>query len=227
MTRQSLAAFKQTVLVSWPAARARAAGPRLAQIAREGHARILAEQRARAGVTPDWTAFANRPGQTNLDQVRPPGPIVYRYDYRREIVKVALEALRQASPVVSGAYRDAHTVYVDGVPQAGVPLRLRPEQEIMIANPLPYARRIEIGKTHSGRDFVLQVPNRIYERTAKRTLAPRYRNAARITFAYVDPPERFVLRGRATANTAGGRRRRRRRAGETVRVPAIIIERLI
>ena len=38
--------------------------------------------------------------------------------------------------------------------------------EYVFLNTVPYARKIEIGKTESGRDFVIQVPNRIYERTA-------------------------------------------------------------
>ena len=42
-----------------------------------------------------------------------------------------------------------------------------PADEYVFINPVPYARRIEVGKTKSGRPFLIQVPNKIYERTAK------------------------------------------------------------
>jgi hypothetical protein len=50
-------------------------------------------------------------------------------------------------------------------------------------NLVPYARRLEIGKTKDGRDFLISVPNRIYERTYKEAKS-RFGNIAKITFTY-------------------------------------------
>lgn len=80
--------------------------------------------------------------------------------------------LLDRSPVVSGAYRDAHALYADGrrigsadeIARGGT--AVPHSAEYVFVNPQPYARKIEVGKTREGRDFVVQVPNRIYERVA-------------------------------------------------------------
>lgn len=79
--------------------------------------------------------------------------------------------LRARSPVLSGDYRDGHLLFGDGVElmsaaevEGGAVI---PAARIYtFANDRPYSRKIEIGKTREGRDFVVQVPNRIYERVA-------------------------------------------------------------
>ncbi|MFN4283515.1 MAG: hypothetical protein ACK4NA_12835 [Alphaproteobacteria bacterium] len=239
MSRQSLAAFRQTITVAWPKTAAAEAKAHLLRVARAGDAEIRRAAAARAGYPPDVTAFANRPGNPNLDAVTLPGPIVYLYDYRREIVDVALGALLKASPVESGRYAMSHMLFVNDQPVEALPSRLDESDEIMIANPLPYARRLEIGKTKSGRDFVLRVPNRIYERVAKSVLIPRYRNLADIVFTYVTLPDAYVVKGklparyginetrrsRSTLGEAGtGKsRKRNQKPGEPIRAPAIFI----
>jgi hypothetical protein len=98
--------------------------------------------------------------------------------------------------------------------------------EIMIANPAPYARRLEIGKTEAGRDFLVSVPNRIYERVAKRKLIPRYRNVAKIAFGYVSLPKAYATKAGLGSHykTGGGLlRKRRQKAGTPIRYPAIFI----
>lgn len=217
MTAASLQSFRQTVTVSWPAHARDNGKALLLRMARAGHARIMADGKSKTGSEPQWDAYANRVGNTNLDSVVVPGPIVYRYRYTRKIVEDTLDALRKASPVRSGNYVRSHTLYINGAAVDKPPVNLKASDEIMIANPLPYARRIEIGKTEKGRDFVIQVENKIYERTAK-AIAGKYRSVAKVTFAYITPPsgDRYVAKGKAGKG-------RRGRAG-TVTVPAIIIE---
>lgn len=236
MSRQSLEALRRVVTVDWPQANEREAKVFLVQRARADNEKTLAEQTARAGVRPDVMAYANTPGNTNIETVRLPGPIVHRYDYRREIVEVGLGALYKASPVQKGDYVQNHHVYVNGVRVESLPQKLAEDAEVMISNPVPYSRRIEIGKTKSGRDFVLQVPNRIYERVAKQVLARRYGNVARITFGYVDLPGAYTTLGRLSSHYGTGRkpgkrgggvmRKRQQKPGTKVRAPAIFIEAL-
>lgn len=225
MASAALQALRRTVTIDWRERSERDAKALLLRVAREGHARIMREQAGRAGVIPEWDAYANAPGNTNLESVRLPGPIVFRYRYIREIVIALMRALEAASPVRTGAYRKSHTLYVDGLPAAlGTPIRAG--QEVFIANPVPYARRLEIGKTESGRDFLISVPNRIYERTAKGPIARRYRNAAGIRFGYVTIPNAHVIRGKLGASYAiggGQRRKRRQKVGSMVQAPAIFI----
>jgi hypothetical protein len=182
MTRAAFQSFRRVVTVEWPAHAERNGKALLLRVARDGHARIMAEAKARTGVVPQWEAFANQRGNTNLNSVILPGPIVYLYHYTTEVIEQALLLLQRLSPVRSGLYAKSHTIYVGGQPTGRAPKVLT--GEVIISNPVPYARKIEIGKTRSGRPFVIQVPNRIYERAAK-ALRARYRNVAKIEYAYI------------------------------------------
>ena len=235
MARRAIQALRRTVTVAWPSATERDAKARLIQVAREGHAKIMADARSR-GSEPEWDAYANEPGNPRLESVVLPGPIVYRYRYVRDVVIAALDELRRASPVQSGDYVRSHMVFVGGVPVEVVPQVLRSDQAIWISNPVPYARRLEIGKTKSGRSFVLQVPDRIYQRVVTQKLRPRYGNLARISFDYVTLPDSHVISGGLSSHyrTTEQRRsylaprivmrKRYQKPGDAVRAPAIVIE---
>jgi len=224
MPSSALQALRRKVTIDWPQQIQTDGKALLLRAAREGHARIMREQTARAGVIPEFDAYANNPGNDNLDSVRLPGPIVYRYRYRREVMLAAKELLEKGSPVDSGAYKRSHARYDDRQPTSwNAPMR--PGVSILISNPVPYARRLEIGKTESGRNFLISKPNRLYERTAKQ-LQARYRNVAKITFGFVTLPGAHVIKGGLGASySAGGRRRQRRqRKGSEAPSPAIFIE---
>ncbi len=245
-TRESFNAMRQTVKIGWPQASEAAARALLVKTARDGHARIMTNA-AGAGVVPDFVAYANNPGNDNLESVKLPGPIVYRYDYRRRIVTEALAELRRRSPRDSGKYAESHTLFLNGTPVTALPLRLAPTDEIWIANPVPYARRLEIGKTKSGRDFVVNAAAKIYERTVKApvNLRGRYKSLASIEFDYVTIPGAWIIKGKLSPTYKTGKIRKRvskkmaagdavgqlrtvkrqqaRHIGQPVRAPAIII----
>jgi hypothetical protein len=232
MTKQSLAALRQVFEVRQPRKMETDAKAFLIRVARRGIARITQEQTGRAGVVPSVETYANTPANRNIDSVKLPGPIVARFDYRREIALFTLEALRKASPVVSGKYRNSHTILLNGQQVDVLPQNIPASAVITIVNPVPYARRLEIGKTESGRDFVIRVPNRIYERTAKQVVLPRYRRSADIRFTYIDLAGAHTVRGGLTSHytvgefgPAGKHRKRKRsqRVGSNVRAPAIEI----
>jgi hypothetical protein len=203
----------------------------LLKTARDGHAGIMQRQR-----NPSFEAYANQPGNRNLDSVVLPGPIVYNYSNIKRIVEDALDELRKASPVASGDYVRSHTVYVNGVEVAAIPETISPSDEIMIANPVPYSRKLEIGKTESGRDFLVSVPNRIYERTAKNILIPRYRNVAKITITFGTVPgggklkhnqrSRSWLANKGRWHYSPGQRSDRV-AGSNITVPTILISQIV
>lgn len=103
------------------------------------------------------------------------------------IVEAALKELRDNSPVGSGddshpgLYRDSHMIFIDGHVVADAS-GWKPGQQINISNPVPYARKIEIGK------MKLSVPNHVYE-TAAQKLAGRFGNSVNIKFTFM--PVRF------------------------------------
>lgn len=123
-----------------------------------------------------------QPGR-DLALIRPDGgEIDVEWDVVSDVLIWIGQTLRDRSPVRSGKYREGHTLYADDqmVPIGGV---IPPAARYTFINLQPYAHKIEIGKTENGRDFVIQVPNRIYERTAI-DANTRFGNIARITFDY-------------------------------------------
>lgn len=225
MPSQSLQAFRRTVTITWPKNAKEDARKALKRIALEGHQKIMQEQTARSGYAPDFDFYANYPGNRNLDSVVLPGPIVYRYNYLKEICNVALKELRAASPVRSGLYRDSHTLYINGVSVTNAPPNLKASDEIYIANPTAYARRLEVGKTESGRPFVIQVPPNIYERVRQKLIA-RFGRVANFSMTYITAPQAYTIKGALPSHyiaKGGVRRKRRQSAGSAVRSPAILI----
>jgi hypothetical protein len=113
--------------------------------------------------------------------------IVYRYYRMGDVVSAALQQLRSNSPVGSsgdphpGLYRDSHTIFVDGHVVKDLS-GWKPGSQINISNPVPYARKIEVGK------MKLSVPNHVYEMAAQ-VLAGRFGNIAVIKFTFM--PVRF------------------------------------
>ena len=224
MSRASLDAVKRTITVNWPAATQQGAKNYLIGFAQADINRISARQ------GPPEQVFANRPGNP-IQNVTLPGPIVAIFDSRRRIAMEALQFLRDASPVKSGRYRNSHMILLNGTQVSDLPASLKATDRITIVNPVPYARRIEIGKTEAGRDFVLQVPNRIYERVTKSKLMPKYRNVAKIRFGYIELSGAANIKGKLSASYAvknkSGRtvqRKRRQQVGKPVQAPAIFID---
>lgn len=188
---------------------------------------VLTEQKSRIGYEPSWEGYGDNPG-TAIDAARE--KVVYHYHYFDEMVSVFLKALQDASPVDSGRYKRSHALYVNGQP-APPNTPVRPGMDFFIANPVVYARRLEVGKTTSGRDFLVSVPNRIYERTTKK-LGARYANAAKVRMGYVTMPEAWTVQGklppryRIMKGKHPYMEKRRQVVGSPVRAPAIFFEML-
>jgi hypothetical protein len=115
--------------------------------------------------------------------------IVFRYLAMQELVDFALQTLRERSPVGTGAdkhpglYRDSHAVFLNGsVVSDGDVSAFRAGDQINISNPMPYARKIEIGH---GR---MSLPGHVYEDAAL-IVAQRFGNSAAIKFTFM--PVRF------------------------------------
>lgn len=232
---------------------AKATAPRVVQnLAATAATMVLAQAaaqslRALGRTHPPVVIVDGRRGMA-LNTVKPDGGLIEaEYDIANEMLRAAIEAglewLRAGSPVVSGEYRDGHTLYVNGSPASEIPANIKPTDQIMIANPVPYARRIEVGVTKSGRAFVIQTPPRIYQRVAAK-LSDRFGNAVVIKLAD-DPgvvlPNAGAIRGtvgrsgisthhqtlrRRQAHLAleSVRVRRRTHGGEQIMSPAIFFE---
>lgn len=186
--------------------------------ARQGIEEHKAANRLILGRVPPLTVWVDGRKGASLESVKPNGgTILGEFDLVEDVLRWIGEELVKRSPVVSGDYVEGHTLFADGteVPPGG---QIPVADEYVFTNLVPYARKIEIGKTQSGRAFVIQVPNRIYERTAKDARS-RFGNISDIRFQHRTQVGAYRLR------QSQGRRRGRQR-GDEISSPAIVIRTL-
>lgn len=179
------------------------------------------------GRVPPRTITVDGVPGARLEAVKPQGGlIVVEWELVTGVLQWIADKLIERSPVVSGDYRKGHTLFADGIE---VPLGAEiPQADVYtFINLVPYVRKIEVGKTKSWRDFVLQVPNRIYERTAKDAKA-RFGNQAKISFGYETQLGAYRLKHDQAHRTWTGKGWSRRQkqspdrvAGSAVTSPAI------
>jgi hypothetical protein len=187
--------------------------------AKQQNARIL-------GRVPPYTVTVDGHEGAPLDSVKPDGGnITVEFELIGGVLAWIAQTLLDRSPVVSGAYRKGHTLFADGgeVDAFGT---VPPADQYVFTNSVPYARKIEIGKTEAGRDFVIQVQNRIYERTAADAIA-KFGNQARIRFTYQPLQGGAVGQwaSSASAQRLAARHKRRSKIHQWLtNQPAIIVE---
>lgn len=113
----------------------------LATRAREERNRLIAAGSA----SPAYDTFVDgRKGATE-ETVRPDGAIVYQFNVLGQAAQYALNYAVGRSPKDSGDYRKSWFVAVDGKKWTGDLLKIPAGSEVMITNPLPYARKIDVG----------------------------------------------------------------------------------
>jgi hypothetical protein len=155
---------------------------RIASFARKEIAAVDEQNRRALGESPPKIITVNGRRDADLESANPDrGTIIAEWRLVGEVLQWIMDRLKERSPVVSGKYRDSHTMLADGVdadPDSH-PLAT----EFLFYNPVPYSRKIEIGVTKKGTPFVIQVDNRIYQRTAK-DASSRFGNIAKIRFGY-------------------------------------------
>lgn len=129
--------------------------------------------------------FVNRNQSNNLEAVNPSGgEITFEFQLTSEVLSWIARTLADQSPVVSGDYRRGHILLADGA-QAD-PDNAPTATVYKFMNTVPYARKIEVGITKSGRSFVIQVKPRIYERTFNDAKA-RFGNIVSLSYGFEDP----------------------------------------
>jgi hypothetical protein len=141
-----------------------------------------AQNRSALGAVPPKTVTVDGRQGAPLENVNPDrGTIIAEWRLVGDVLTWIFATLRARSPRLTGKYLEGHKLYADSAEcdPDNAPLA----SELVFLNAVPYARKIEIGKTESGRDFVIQVQNRIYERTAADANS-RFGNIAKIRFSY-------------------------------------------
>ncbi|MGE0575385.1 MAG: hypothetical protein AB7F22_10640 [Reyranella sp.] len=189
----------------------------VAQFARDRLGEAREKNRTILGRVSTHRTFVDGRENVPLESVRPKGGrIVFEFDLVEDALQWIWATLRERSPVVKGDYLRGHRVFADGIEVLATDA-VPAAAEYAFLNIVPYARRIEVGKRADGTPFLLQVPNRIYERTAE-DARRRFGNIASIKFGYRSPVMAYQAAG-----TAGAAASRRGGIERETRTPAIIV----
>lgn len=175
----------------------------LAQTARKA----LAEAQSSGEAPHGYTRFVNGREGASEEQVTPPGPIVYLFDWLGPIAEYALAFAEARSPVLSGRFKKSWFVMVNGIPATDFSA-IAPDAELIITNDQPYARKIEVGHMH------MRVPPGIVQDT-RQAVMRRFGNTVTTQVRFISLAGAYTLRK--------GARRKDRKAGRAISYPALVI----
>lgn len=189
----------------------------LHRTAREERARVLREQRQRAGVVPTDITIADGRRGAQIEQAQ--DEVVIEYGYLREVALGVLTALIQASPKRTGDFARGWVILLDGVEIEALDAITHASREVVVLNTRPYARRLEVGKDAEGKPFVIGAQYKFIERTAI-AMRRRFGNVAELWFNYFDIADPYILKGGGGRRVAYKQNRRSsgHRAGQESRV---------
>jgi hypothetical protein len=109
------------------------------------------------------------------EAVQPGGVIVYDYNRLDLVAKLALEILREFSPIKEGTYRDGHRIVVNT------------PTEIQISNTVEYSRVIEVGARGEVKLRIKNGGGHVYERAERRLRGdPDVGNSVKVSFAFTE-----------------------------------------
>src|SRR5215207_9931853 len=150
--------------------------------------------------SPQYEKFVNGRKGAAEESVRMPGPILYVFSWLDEVVELALETLRDRSPVgppERGHYMDSHEVLIGGiiVATSANPASIRgidipPRAEVIISNSMPYSRKIEVGA------MKMSMPPRVYEQ-ARQTVLRTYKQLVTCDIRFITRNDGYTLMGGA------------------------------
>ncbi len=213
-----LIAVQQTLQVAIANATGPEAARKLASFAKQSLSEAITSGRA----SPNYVRTVNGRIGVPEENVRLPGPIVYRFSWLDEVVIHALEYLHKRSPIgppERGHYRDTHQVLIGGslIGDSGDPQAIRGKSlpissEVVISNAMPYSRKIEVGA------MTMTVAPRVYE-DARKEITRRYSQFVRATVRFIDRSDGYVLRQPSSRSA----RRRRPGSREALTYPALIL----
>lgn len=190
----------------------------IATVARSDIAQIDAANDAAIGSDVRYETTVDGARSAALETVNPDrGTIAAIWELQHGVVDFVWEMLVKHSPVLTGAYRASHMLFVDGN-AIERPDPARVAKEWVVISGVPYARKIERGSSD-------QAPDGVYEGVAALARG-RFGNLARVSFSFrsLAGGGRTKLEGWAARTKSGGRIRNDRRRAEWLRrQPAIVI----
>lgn len=133
-------AFAREIRVATEGLSQEAISAELAKFARQEVARVISSGEAPA----HYTRYVNGREGLPEEAVEAPGPILYTFSNWKLVIEAALEALINASPRQSGAFRKSFVVIVGGKLVSTYDT-IPSEAEVIITNAQPYVRKMQVG----------------------------------------------------------------------------------
>jgi len=134
-----------------------------------------------------------------LSAVRPDGVIVFVWSYLNQVVRDAVQELRDTAPYLTGRYIANIVLLVNGQQVAGGTGDLVEQARIdintkgvVVLSTVPYARRLEVGKRKGGGYFIRHGEPHFVQQ-ASIVIANRYRNVADVFFNYFELTDPHLL----------------------------------
>lgn len=166
-------------------------------IARAGLADFMGRQQTRPMVRIE---VDNRPA-TSEEQVKPFGLIVYRFDRMREVASFALREAEEASPVLSGRYKQSWFLML-GTQEIGLN-QIPASATIILTNDQPYSRKINVGAKGFEK---YMIPAGVVERVRQK-VRQRYGSVVTAKVEYLQfPGGGHVLKNSLRSKRSNGRR---------------------
>jgi hypothetical protein len=191
----------------------------IAEAAREALAEAQTANRAALGRDTPHEAHVDGRRGAPFESVNPDrGIIAIEFDISVDVFDFIGRLLVLHSPVLTGAYQDAHQLYADGVAVERYDAATRAEEWVFL-NTQPYSRKIERGLSN-------QAPDGVYQAVAE-LARKRFGNIAAVKFTYRSPILDYV----AGEHGKGARKRMQKQPARrsamamerATRVPAISV----
>ncbi len=166
-----------------------------------------------------YETFVNGREGVPEEMVEPPGPIVYIFNWWRDIIEFGLSALVDRSPERSGRYKRSWFAMVNGTPVSDYD-RIPPSAVVYLTNNQPYSRKIEVGYME------MSVPPGVVEDCAL-TVKRRFGNTFDIKATMITLPNGYILKGVFRRGIRPQSRKKLRRdtmAGAVMTYPSLRLE---
>lgn len=189
----------------------------LAQFARQSLADVINRKEASSS----YTRFVNGVRDAAEETVRVPGAVFYEFSYWGPVLEFLLDYLRKRSPVKSGRYQASHIVML-GSQIVSPDIDIAPDEEVMVVDTQPYARKIEVGH------MKMSVGRGVYQ-DARKAVTGRFGGASgaiQVRFEMVTLPNSYILKGRFRRGFRKYARQKLKadtQAGMPVRYPALVM----
>jgi len=196
-------AFERELRIATQGLQPEAISKLLAQTAR----RALADAISSGEAPRSYVRAVNGRIGVSEDQVIPPGPIVYNFNFLPDVIVYGQAFFRERAPVKSGAYRDSLIVLVNGAQVRAfnnIPL----DAEVILVPTVPYSRKIEVGS------MVMRVPAGVIEDT-RQAVMRRFGDVIVAQKRFISLAGAYTLRR--------GNRRKDRTTGKQLLYPALVV----